>query len=198
MRTYTAPVIYASLLVLGLGMPAIAKPQSAAPARPGPAIESLKSPAGAGSSEPQMTVQGDRLMLSWLELDGERATLKFAERTAAGWSAPKSSPFEREFFRQLIRRPFGARPGGRIARGTLAGNKRPQRRCLEDRTGVVEGRRRHMVQAGEPASRRDADRARVRIPLSSARCRTGSGLDRWAGHKPGHGSGRHEPASRDV
>ncbi len=98
MRTYTAPVIYASLLVLGLGMPAIAKPQSAAPARPGPAIESLKSPAGAGSSEPQMTVQGDRLMLSWLELDGERATLKFAERTAAGWSAPKSIHSSENFF----------------------------------------------------------------------------------------------------
>jgi hypothetical protein len=81
-------------------MPTIANPQSAAPVGSGPAptIESLKSPAGAGSSEPQMTVQGDRLMLSWLELDGERATLKFAERTATGWSAPKSIHSSEDFF----------------------------------------------------------------------------------------------------
>src|ERR1700752_4009245 len=49
-------------------------------------IETLQSPAGANSSEPQITAQGDRVILSWLEVGGERATLKFAERTASGWS----------------------------------------------------------------------------------------------------------------
>src|SRR5207302_3723673 len=44
--------------------------------------------AGANSSVPQMTVDGDRIALSWVERDGTKSTLKFAERTAAGWSAP--------------------------------------------------------------------------------------------------------------
>jgi len=103
MRTHSS-LICTAFLLLGLGVTAITKPQSAAPAGPGPAlkVESLPSPAGAGSSEPQMTVQmtarGNRLILSWLEVAGERATLKFAERTAAGWSAPKAVHSSENFF----------------------------------------------------------------------------------------------------
>jgi hypothetical protein len=51
-------------------------------------VEPLASPAGAASSVPQMTVEGDRTVLSWVERDGTKSTLKFAERTASGWSAP--------------------------------------------------------------------------------------------------------------
>jgi hypothetical protein len=51
-----------------------------------PAIEPLPSPAGANSSAPQMTVEGDRAILSWIERSGKQAVLKFAERTAGGWS----------------------------------------------------------------------------------------------------------------
>ena len=54
----------------------------------GPKVDSLMSPAGANSSVPQMTSQGDRVVLSWVEREGKKSTLKFAERTAAGWSAP--------------------------------------------------------------------------------------------------------------
>ena len=54
----------------------------------GQKLEPLNSPAGANSSVPQMTVQGDRAVLSWVERAGTKSTLKFAERTAAGWSAP--------------------------------------------------------------------------------------------------------------
>ena len=50
------------------------------------AVEALPSPAGANSAEPQLTVQGDRAILSWIERAGQRATLKSAERTASGWS----------------------------------------------------------------------------------------------------------------
>jgi hypothetical protein len=53
-----------------------------------PAVEPLQSPAGASSSVPQMTVEGDRIVMSWVERDGKKSTLKFAERTASGWSAP--------------------------------------------------------------------------------------------------------------
>lgn len=61
-------------------------------------IDALPSPAGANSSEPQFTVQGDRVILSWVELNGERATLKFAERTASGWSTAQSAASGTHFF----------------------------------------------------------------------------------------------------
>jgi hypothetical protein len=61
-------------------------------------IESLQSPAGPNSSEPQITVQGDRVILSWLEVSGEKATLKFAERTATGWSSAQTVASGTHFF----------------------------------------------------------------------------------------------------
>jgi hypothetical protein len=61
-------------------------------------VSSLASPAGANSSEPQLTIQGDRVILSWLEVNGARATLKFAERTASGWSATQSVFSGNNFF----------------------------------------------------------------------------------------------------
>jgi BNR repeat protein len=61
-------------------------------------IESLPSPAGANSSEPQLTAEGDRVILSWLEMNGERATLKFAERTASGWSNAQTVASGTHFF----------------------------------------------------------------------------------------------------
>ncbi len=53
-----------------------------------PTLESLTSPAAAGSSAPQLTTTGERAILSWMERAGSHATLKFAERTTSGWSAP--------------------------------------------------------------------------------------------------------------
>lgn len=61
-------------------------------------IESVPSPAGANSSEPQFTAEGDRVILSWLEVNGERATLKFAERTASGWSNAQTVASGTRFF----------------------------------------------------------------------------------------------------
>jgi hypothetical protein len=52
-------------------------------------VESIQSPAGAASSVPQMTAAGDRVVLSWVEREGTKSTLKFAERTANGWSAAR-------------------------------------------------------------------------------------------------------------
>jgi hypothetical protein len=48
--------------------------------------EPLASPAGKNTTEPQLTREGSRTILSWLELAGAHTTLKFAERTASGWS----------------------------------------------------------------------------------------------------------------
>jgi len=50
------------------------------------AVEPIASPSGANSSAPQLTVDGDRAILSWIERSGKQSALKFAERTATGWS----------------------------------------------------------------------------------------------------------------
>lgn len=52
-------------------------------------IEPVRAPAAAVSGEPQLASRGDRAVLSWIEQAGGRASLKFAERTATGWSAPR-------------------------------------------------------------------------------------------------------------
>src|SRR5271166_2130402 len=62
------------------------------------AVQPLPSPAGANSTEPQLTVAGDRVILSWLEVAGKRATLKFAERTVSGWSVPQAVISNSNFF----------------------------------------------------------------------------------------------------
>jgi len=53
-------------------------------------IDALTSPAGESSSAPQLTTTGDRSMLSWMERANPASVLKFAERTATGWSEPKT------------------------------------------------------------------------------------------------------------
>ena len=61
-------------------------------------VQPLPSPAGPNSSEPQLSVQGDRAILSWLEVAGERTMLKFAERTSSGWSASRMIASGTNFF----------------------------------------------------------------------------------------------------
>ena len=61
-------------------------------------VEPVASPAGVNSVEPQFTVQGDRAILSWLELAGQRATLRFAQRTPSGWSEAHVASSGSDFF----------------------------------------------------------------------------------------------------
>jgi hypothetical protein len=60
--------------------------------RPAPlplTVESVPVPAGANTTEPQITAGGGKAILSWLELQGPRATLKFAVRSGGQWSEAK-------------------------------------------------------------------------------------------------------------
>jgi hypothetical protein len=52
-------------------------------------VEPIPSPASGTTTAPQLTVRGDRAILSWLETADARTALKFAERTSAGWSEPR-------------------------------------------------------------------------------------------------------------
>ena len=49
-------------------------------------VTSLVSPAAANSAQPQLSVQGDHAMLSWIERSGDTSALRFSERTATGWT----------------------------------------------------------------------------------------------------------------
>lgn len=53
-------------------------------------IRSIPSPSAGVSGQPQLTVSSRGVLLSWIEREGSRATLKFAERTAAGWSGART------------------------------------------------------------------------------------------------------------
>jgi hypothetical protein len=59
--------------------------------------EPLPSPAGKNTTEPQFTTQGGHTILSWLELAGTHTVLKFAERTAAGWSDVRAAAGGNDF-----------------------------------------------------------------------------------------------------
>jgi hypothetical protein len=61
-----------------------------APLRWQPVPRPLSPPAAPPAGQPQLTVSARGILLSWIERDGERAVLRFAERAGSGWSAPRT------------------------------------------------------------------------------------------------------------
>ena len=53
-------------------------------------IRAVETPAAPGSAQPQLTVSDRGVLLSWIERAGDVATLKFSERTATGWTGPRT------------------------------------------------------------------------------------------------------------
>ena len=53
-------------------------------------VKLLDSPALANSAQPQLTESARGVLLSWVEREGVRATLKFSERTSAGWAPARA------------------------------------------------------------------------------------------------------------
>jgi hypothetical protein len=62
------------------------------------AVQRVGSPASANSSEPQLAVSDRGVLLSWLERVGTTNHLKFAERTASGWTAPLTAASGADWF----------------------------------------------------------------------------------------------------
>jgi hypothetical protein len=80
-----------SIRVICLGLVALtaaAAAQSPAPAPWTVVVRPLPSPGSGESAQPQLTVSSRGVLLSWVERSGPTATLKFAERSREGWSAP--------------------------------------------------------------------------------------------------------------
>jgi len=63
-----------------------------------PAPRSIATPAAPNSAQPQLSVSERGVLLTWIERSGDLATLKFSERTASGWSAPKTIASGRDWF----------------------------------------------------------------------------------------------------
>ncbi|HYN09733.1 MAG TPA: sialidase family protein [Vicinamibacterales bacterium] len=55
-----------------------------------PRVSPLDSPAASNSAQPQLSVSARGVLLSWIERNGARATLKFSDRTPAGWSEART------------------------------------------------------------------------------------------------------------
>lgn len=53
-------------------------------------IAPVQTPAARDSAQPQLSVSHRGVLLSWIEKTGTASTLRYAERTASGWSAPKT------------------------------------------------------------------------------------------------------------
>ncbi len=63
------------------------------------AIDSVASPAGAGSAEPFLTVAPDgRVFMNWLQTDSGGTALRFAVHDGTKWSAPRTIVQRKDFF----------------------------------------------------------------------------------------------------
>ena len=63
-----------------------------------PKLERTSSPAGPNSAQPQLSSSDRGLLLSWIERDGPKATLRFSERGASGWSAARDAASGTDWF----------------------------------------------------------------------------------------------------
>jgi len=88
-RAYAIPFVLTALALLAACRSSERAPSAGQPA-PGPAwsvtLQPLPPPATGKSFTPQLTSSPAGVIASWIELSEDAATLKFAERTAGGWS----------------------------------------------------------------------------------------------------------------
>lgn len=81
-------------------------------------LQTVATPAAVASLEPQVTTSARGLLVSWVERTGERATLKFAERTADGWTPVRTVASGDNWFVSHADVPTVLR----LSDGTLAAN----------------------------------------------------------------------------
>ena len=75
----------------------------------------VSTPAAANSAQPQLSVSKRGVLLSWIERTGDLATLKFAERTASGWTTARTIASGRDWFVNWADVPSALRlPSGAI------------------------------------------------------------------------------------
>ena len=94
------------------------------------AIEPIATPAGTNSAQPHLSTSLRGVLLSWIERDGPKATLRFSERTAAGWSAPRDVASGTNWFVNWADVPSVVRLARQRAGRALAAEERPRHLCV--------------------------------------------------------------------
>ena len=80
------------------------------------AVETVPSPAGSESAQPQLTVSERGVLLSWIERSGTQTTLRFSERTTTGWTPARTVASGTDWFVNWADVPSVLRlPGGTLA-----------------------------------------------------------------------------------
>ena len=93
---------------------AIAAASGSASQAPAFVPQPITSPAAPNSAQPQLSVSKHGVLVSWIERSGDLATLKFAERTASGWTPARTVASGRDWFvnwadvPSVLRLPSGA------------------------------------------------------------------------------------------
>ena len=78
-------------------------------------ITPIATPAAPNSAQPQLSVSKRGVLLSWIERNGDLATLKFSERTAAGWTPARTIASGKDWFVNWADVPSALRlPSGAI------------------------------------------------------------------------------------
>ena len=96
------------------GLLAIAAVRGSASQAPAFVPQAIATPAAANSAQPQLSVSKRGVLVSWIERSGDLATLKFAERTASGWTRAQTITSGRDWFvnwadvPSVLRLPSGA------------------------------------------------------------------------------------------
>jgi hypothetical protein len=102
------------LATIGLLTIVISRPPVAASQSVVFSPQAVATPAAANSAQPQLSVSSRGVLVSWIERSGDLATLKFAERTASGWTAARTIASGRDWFvnwadvPSVLRLPSGA------------------------------------------------------------------------------------------
>jgi hypothetical protein len=74
-------------------------------------VDTVASPAGAASAQPQLSATEQGVLLTWLENADTTTTFKFAERTASGWTEARTIASGRDFFVNFADVPSAIRLG---------------------------------------------------------------------------------------
>src|SRR5262245_6715045 len=77
---------FAALALLAMAAVQTPRAQESAAFR----IEPVTSPAGDDTLAPSLATEGNRTILSWLDIHDDLPALKFSERTPTGWSAART------------------------------------------------------------------------------------------------------------
>jgi hypothetical protein len=102
-RRFAQLIACASMLALGCGTPQRDRgteeaPTTVAAGATAPTLEPITSPATGLTTYPQLTTSPRGTILSWVENETTAPTLKFSERTTAGWSPARTVAASNNWF----------------------------------------------------------------------------------------------------